>query len=306
MVGGARPTVHDGRMSDDVRGEVDAGRIAVRSSLRFGEWLVRGASGYFEVHIVVDDVTRLVPIGDAEATSLLSSRADGSAPTLVLSPRQRADVALKTDYSRYEEVLAAWTIGMQWGATSESPGGASYTLPAEVAAFHDERARRLTFALRFTRSGPPPADDRQVALLSAIDARRATVLVSLGREHGALVAAPASLAGQPYGLATFDGDRVARLHVPFGTVLVDALSRRLTVEDVALTPLSPAAARELDRKCRLDALEELLLVEEITLRAGFGALVTYRDPADAPALRAQRGEAFTYVVEFAVRGPQGC
>lgn len=284
----------------DVLAGVRAGAAVARSSLRFGEWLVHGADGWFEVRFDVDDVVELVPITVGEAEGFLARElAAGTLHLRALGPRKEADVAAKTCFARYGEVLDACDVSMHWGATSESVGGASFRSHADLAAFHEQRRGRLVFRLRFDRRTETPHEaDRLATLLAAVNARRVTVALELGAERGELVAAPAPFAGQPYGLATFRDGWLERLHLPFGAHLVDTLRRRLTWEDLAPRALSRSEAAELATKCDPGAYRELLATETVVLGTGSGA-ITVRDPAQADIVAKHVSDAFSTTLRFA-------
>lgn len=275
-----------------------AGRVALRSSLRRGGWLVHGADGWFEARLEVDDVVELVPIGEPEALAAAERGGHG----LVLLPPQREEVARKTCFARYAEVFADWRVSLRWGATSEHVGGATYEAPE---AFEAARAQRLGYTVAFTRRPDRPArGDRGQILLEAVRAGDGFVLLTVGRESGAVVAAPAPFAGHPLGLATFEGDRLARLHLPFGALVAEALRKRLVEELLPVTPWSPPQREELARKCAVAGWREVLAREPITVQAGFGAPVRFSDPAEHDALAALVGGAFTATLTFGGSPPE--
>lgn len=284
----------------DVLAGVRAGAAVARSSLRFGEWLVHGTDGWFEVRFDVDEVVELVPISGDEAEGFLARElAAGTLHVRELGPRKEADVAAKTSFGRYAEVLDACDVSMHWGATSESVGGASFRSRADLEAFHEQRRGRLVFRLRFDRRPQStPSANRLASLLAAVDARRVTVALELGAERGELVAAPAPFAGQPYGLATFRDGWLERLHLPFGAHLVDALRRRLTWEDLAPRALSRSEAAELATKCDPGAYRDLLATETVVLGTGSGA-ITVQDPARADIVAKHVADAFSTTLRFA-------
>jgi hypothetical protein len=266
--------------------------------------LVRGVSGYFEVRFDVDELVALVPIPPDQAREFLDGEAaKDDVITLPLHPWKHADVAAKTDFDRYAEVLETSAISMKWGSTSESGGGTSFTSPEQLATFHTRRSELLIFALEFTPKVPGSGGARLTALVDAVRRREATVMASLGPEHGALVAAPASFAGHPFGLATFDGDRVVRLLLPFGTGLLDGIRKRLVAEDVPLVRLSAAQAQELARKGDLARYGEVLAVESVTLHGSVSPAPTFDSPDRVDELRAAVRAAFSSRLEFTVRSP---
>lgn len=286
--------------SADLSARLDHGDIAVRSTIRLGGWLVRGADGYAEVRFEVDDVIQVVPIGDDEAARFLEARTlAGDAHVLVLGDRKRAEIATKAVLARHAEVLGPWHVSVRWGSTSEHQGGASFLGEAEFDALLAACARPSTHARSYSRNPDHPhPPDRLSMLLDAVNARTGTVPFDLVGEHGMLVSTPSTFAGHPYGLATFVGDRVVRVHMPFGAVLLDALRHHLVEHELVPRALDATAQAELHRSCTTAGYAELLTSDRVTLRAGLDAPITFDDPADAERLAALVTGAFVATLEL--------
>jgi len=287
----------------DWRAQLELGLVAVRSSIRLGGWLVRGTDGYAEVRFDVDEIVQLVPIDDAEAERFLDERAAaGDAHVLVLGERKRLELATKGGLQRHGEVLGPWHVGVRWGSTSEHQGGRSFRAATELETMIEACSGRATHVRVYSRNpehAHEHAHDRLSAILAAVNDRTGTVQLEVGGHTGALVAAPATFAGQPYGLATFAGDRIVRLYLPFGSVLIDALRGLLVEQEIAPTMSSAAVRAELRKVGSVDAYAELLATHRVTVHADTAAPVVIEDPADAPRLATLVTSAFVATLELA-------
>lgn len=284
--------------SDDLHTRLEQGQVAVRSTIRLGGWLVRGADGYAEVRFEVDDIVQVVPIADEEAARFLEAVA-GDAHVLELDDAKRAEIAAKTVLARHDEVLGPWLVSVRWGSTSEHQGGASFRTPAELDALLAACVRPAVHVRVYSRNPDSPRPpDRLSTLLDAVNDRVSTVAFDLGNEHGMLVSTPSPFTGHPYGLATFVGERVARIHMPFGATLLDALRNHLVEHHPQPIALAEATRAELRRACTTAGYADLLASHRVTLRAGFDAPVTFEDPADGERLATLVTSAFVATLEL--------
>jgi hypothetical protein len=276
------------------------GEVALRSSLRLGAWLVRGVDGFFEVRLDVDDVVLLTAIDPTQAERVIAeaeARADAPTQLLVLTDGQRADVARKTSAAADREVLAGWTVTVRWGSTSAHQASRSFGTPEEAEALRTLRASLPVHAVAFTpRPDVARPPDRAARLLEDVRARRVTASITMNGANGLLVAAPAPFAGHPLGLATFEGERLVRLVLPFGATLLDRVRAAVTEGALEIVSLSPAQVAELERKCRPEGLEAVLREERVTLTGR--AVETFEGPERAPALAKAIGDAFMATLTF--------